>query len=68
MYAPKNVKISPDMPIPERMRAWVLGDPNELKQFEKLVPVPGRAEILVRIDAVAIVLRIWKSSNTESRP
>jgi L-iditol 2-dehydrogenase len=54
MYSPPNVKTSPAMPIAEIMRAWVLGDPNELKLVEKPVPVPGRAEILVRVDAVAI--------------
>jgi L-iditol 2-dehydrogenase len=54
MYAPQNVKTAPDMPIPDTMQAWVLGDPNELKRVAKPVPVPGRAEILVRIDAVAI--------------
>lgn len=54
MYAPPNVKTSLVMPIPDAMRAWVLGDPNELKHVEKPVPVPGRAEILIRIDAVAI--------------
>ena len=36
------------------MRAWVLGDPDELTLSERPVPVPGRAEALVRIDAVAI--------------
>lgn len=40
--------------IPETMKAWVLGDPNELKQIEKPVPEPGRAEVLVRIDAIAV--------------
>jgi hypothetical protein len=54
MYSPPNVKTSPAMPIAEIMRAWVLGDPNELKLVKKPVPVPGRAEILVRVDAVAI--------------
>lgn len=55
MYAPAGVKTDPArMPVPERMRAWVLGDPGELKLTDKPVPVPGRAEILVRIDAVAI--------------
>jgi L-iditol 2-dehydrogenase len=42
------------MPVPETMKAWVLGDPDELKRVEKPTPVPGRAEVLVRIDAVAI--------------
>ena len=41
--------------VPEVMRAWVLGaGPRELHLVEKPVPVPGRAEVLVRIDAVAI--------------
>ena len=36
------------------MRAWVLGDVGQLMLVEKQVPSPGRAEVLVRIDAVAI--------------
>jgi 2-desacetyl-2-hydroxyethyl bacteriochlorophyllide A dehydrogenase len=36
------------------MKAWVLGDPGQLTLAEKPTPVPGRAEVLVRIDAVAI--------------
>jgi len=43
-----------DIAVPETMRAWVLGDPGELALTEKPVPHPGRAEVLVRIDAVAI--------------
>jgi L-iditol 2-dehydrogenase len=54
MYAPEGVKLSPKMPVPETMRAWVLGDPGELELVDKPVPVPKRAEVLVRIDAVAI--------------
>ncbi|MGC2593852.1 MAG: alcohol dehydrogenase catalytic domain-containing protein, partial [Xanthobacteraceae bacterium] len=54
MYQGPGVKTSPDFPIPETMKAWVLGNPNELKLTEKPVPVPKRAEVLVRIDAVAI--------------
>ena len=54
MYAPAGVKTDPNWPIPDRMKAWVLGDPGELKLTEKPVPVPKRAEVLVRIDAVAI--------------
>src|SRR3954464_4642307 len=54
MYAPAGVKTSKDMPVPDAMRAWVLGDPGDLKLTEKPVPVPKRAEVLVRIDAVAI--------------
>jgi len=40
--------------IPKTMKAWVLGDPNELKLTQKPVPEPGAAEVLVRVDAVAI--------------
>jgi L-iditol 2-dehydrogenase len=40
--------------VPATMKAWVLDGPNELRLIEKPVPVPGRAEVLVRIDAVAI--------------
>src|SRR5437667_1564854 len=54
MYQPPGVKTSPALPIPDRMKAWVLGDPDQLLLLEKPVPVPGRAEVLVRIDAVAI--------------
>src|SRR5712671_3809867 len=54
MYQPPGVKTSPDLPIPDRMRAWVLGDPDQLLLREKPVPVPSRAEVLIRIDAVAI--------------
>ncbi len=54
MYAPAGVKTAKNFPIPKRMRAWVLGNPGELKLIEKPVPVPRAAEVLVRIDAVAI--------------
>jgi L-iditol 2-dehydrogenase len=54
MYKPDHVKTSADFPIPETMRAWVLGDPGQLTLTTKPVPVPKRAEVLVRIDAVAI--------------
>ncbi|MBB5720797.1 L-iditol 2-dehydrogenase [Loktanella ponticola] len=40
--------------LPDMMKAWVLGDPGELTLTEKPLPVPDRAEVLVRIDAVAI--------------
>lgn len=40
--------------VPDTMRAWVLGDPDEIKLIKKDVPQPGKAEVLVRIDAVAI--------------
>src|SRR5262244_204367 len=54
MYAPAGVKTSTDYPVPDNMKAWVLGDPGELSLREKPVPVPKKAEVLVRIDAVAI--------------
>jgi threonine dehydrogenase-like Zn-dependent dehydrogenase len=54
MYQPPSVKTSPALPIPDRMKAWVLGDPDQLLLLEKPVPVPSRAEVLIRIDAVAI--------------
>jgi threonine dehydrogenase-like Zn-dependent dehydrogenase len=54
MYRPAGVKTSPDIPVPDQMKAWVLGEPDELLLREKPVPVPARAEVLVRIDAVAI--------------
>jgi len=50
----KPVKTAQDFPIPEKMKAWVLGDPGELILTEKPVPTPKRAEVLVRIDAIAI--------------
>ena len=54
MYAPAGVKTSKDFPIPDKMKAWVLGNPGELIYTDKAVPVPKKAEVLVRIDAVAI--------------
>src|ERR1700749_1185417 len=54
MYSGPGVKTSPDYPVPDTMKAWVLGNPGELKLAQKPVPVPKRAEVLVRIDAVAI--------------
>jgi L-iditol 2-dehydrogenase len=36
------------------MKAWVLGDPGQLTLVDKLVPSPGVAEVLVRIDATAL--------------
>ncbi len=54
MPMPNNVTTSETHPVPETMKAWVLGDPGELTLSDKPVPVPGKAEVLVRIDAVAI--------------
>ncbi|RUM95616.1 alcohol dehydrogenase [Pseudaminobacter arsenicus] len=54
MPQPDNVKTHPDYPVPETMKAWVLGDPNQLTLVGKPVPMPKKAEVLLRIDAVAI--------------
>ena len=54
MYSHPRVKTSADFPIPDTMKAWVLGNPGELTLTEKPVPVPKKGEVLVRIDAVAI--------------
>src|ERR1700744_3174622 len=54
MYNPPGVKTAPNFPVPAQMKAWVLGDPDQLHFRDKPTPVPKRAEVLVRIDAVAI--------------
>ena len=54
MYNPAGVTTSAKFPIPDRMKVWVLGGPDELFLRDKPTPVPARAEVLVRIDAVAI--------------
>ena len=41
-------------PVPETMKAWVLGGPDELSLVQKPVPEPGVAEVLVRVDAIAV--------------
>lgn len=50
--------------VPAMMKAWVLGDPGQLSLVDKPVPQPGAAEVLVRIDAIAVcgtdVEIIWK--------
>src|SRR5262245_3322810 len=54
MNKPAGIRTSTDYPIPPQMKAWVLGGPDELFLRDKPVPMPSRAEVLVRIDAVAI--------------
>ncbi|MBV8790710.1 MAG: zinc-binding dehydrogenase [Pseudolabrys sp.] len=54
MAIPAGVKTSPAFPIPDEQRAWVLGDPGQLVYTKKPVPMPKKAEVLVRIDAIAI--------------
>ncbi|MDE2006636.1 MAG: zinc-binding dehydrogenase [Rhodospirillales bacterium] len=40
--------------VPPTLRAWVLDGPEQMRLVEKPVPEPGKAEVLVRVDAVAI--------------
>jgi L-iditol 2-dehydrogenase len=47
-------KVRADAALPTHMRAWVLGNPGQLSLVDKPIPTPGRAEVLVRIDAVGI--------------
>jgi len=42
MYAGPGVKTSPDFPVPDQMKAWILGNPGKLKLGAKPVPVPKR--------------------------
>ena len=49
-----NGTISNSYPIPKTMKAWVLGDPDQLSLVEKPVEMPQKAEVLLQIDAVAI--------------
>jgi threonine dehydrogenase-like Zn-dependent dehydrogenase len=46
--------ISDAYPIPKTMKAWILGDPDQLTLVEKPIEMPKKAEVLLRIDAVAI--------------
>ena len=46
--------LSNEFRVPDRMKAWVLGGPDELFLTDKSVSRPAAAEVLVRIDAVAI--------------
>lgn len=54
MYAPHGVTTDPRIKVPETMKAWVLGDPGQLRRLDKPTPIPGRSEVLVRVDAIAI--------------
>ncbi|MGH7038924.1 MAG: zinc-dependent alcohol dehydrogenase [Stellaceae bacterium] len=54
MTTAPHVSRSNAYPIPQTMRAWVLDGPGELRLAEKPVPAPGRTEVLVRIDAIAV--------------
>jgi len=52
--AAKTASQSNAFVVPRTMKAWVLGGPEQLSLVEKPVPEPGRAEVLVRIDAIAV--------------
>ena len=55
MYQPAGVKTSPEFPVPvadESLGVWATR--TSFCCATSLTPVPGRAEVLVRIDAVAI--------------
>ena len=55
MYAPTGVKTSPDYPDPGHHEGLGAGRSRTAhRSRDKPVPVPKRAEVLVRIDAVAI--------------
>ena len=49
-----GVDRSNQFPVPDRMKAWVLGEPEQLSLVDKPVPQPSAAEVLVRIDAIAV--------------
>ncbi len=49
-----NASPTKSLTVPASMKAWVLGNPDELKLVDKPVPQPGAAEVLVRIDAIAV--------------
>ena len=50
----KKKSTTNDYDVPETMKAWVLGDPHEMKLVEKTVPEPGSSEVLVKIGAIAV--------------
>ncbi len=53
-HASPKISRGNEYPIPQTMKAWVLGGPEELSLVDKPVPEPGPAEVLVRIDAIAV--------------
>src|SRR6185503_2111343 len=50
----ENKQTSNSFAIPTSMKAWVLDGRDELTLVEKPVPEPKAAEVLVRIDAIAV--------------
>jgi len=51
---PAKHLLTNEIHVADRMKAWVLGGPDEIFLVDKPVPQPAAAEVLVRIDAVAI--------------
>ena len=49
-----NGKTSDKYPTTEKMKAWVLGDPDEMSLIDKPIIMPSKSEVLIKIDAVAI--------------
>ena len=49
-----NGKTSDKYPITEKMKAWFLGDQDELSLIDKPIIMPSKSEVLIKIDAVAI--------------
>ena len=75
MYDPSGVKTSPEFVVPGQMKAWVLGDPDQLILRDKPTPVPGRAEVLVKFpkpvfhgDTLKAHTRIIGKRISKSRP
>ena len=56
MPASTNVELHrrSDYPIPQAIKAWLLGNPEEASIVDEPVLEPGPAEVLARIDAVKI--------------
>jgi L-iditol 2-dehydrogenase len=60
--------------VPEVMKAWALFGPGDLRRVTKPVPRPGEAEVLVRIEDVAIcatdieILRRGLPAMVEGKP
>lgn len=54
MHEPAGIRTFARFPIPTQMKSWVFREPDEVFLRVKPTPVPERAEVLVRIDALPI--------------
>ena len=52
MYSGPGVKTSADFPIPDTMKAWVLGNPGDLKLTDKTAIAKTKAELSAAISIV----------------